>query len=131
MRPLYIDFRQDLGWKWVHEPKGYFANFCSGPCPYLRSADTTHSTVRPVHYPARARDCPFLLKSDQYPVSSKQHKQFRSISVKNIQGNCRKKHRWFSRENVHGFGVSTESAFRQILRRKILLSLRKDVKQQD
>lgn len=45
MRPLYIDFRQDLGWKWVHEPKGYYANFCSGPCPYLRSADTTHSTV--------------------------------------------------------------------------------------
>ncbi|KAF4788569.1 Transforming growth factor beta-3 [Turdus rufiventris] len=44
VRPLYIDFRQDLGWKWVHEPKGYFANFCSGPCPYLRSADTTHST---------------------------------------------------------------------------------------
>lgn len=49
MRPLYIDFRQDLGWKWVHEPKGYFANFCSGPCPYLRSADTTHSTVYPVY----------------------------------------------------------------------------------
>lgn len=45
VRPLYIDFRQDLGWKWVHEPKGYYANFCSGPCPYLRSADTTHSTV--------------------------------------------------------------------------------------
>ncbi|XP_004010851.1 transforming growth factor beta-3 proprotein [Ovis aries] len=45
VRPLYIDFRQDLGWKWVHEPKGYYANFCSGPCPYLRSSDTTHSTV--------------------------------------------------------------------------------------
>ncbi|MGH0181255.1 UNVERIFIED_CONTAM: hypothetical protein FKN15_006837 [Acipenser sinensis] len=45
VRPLYIDFRQDLGWKWIHEPKGYYANFCSGPCPYLRSADTTHSTV--------------------------------------------------------------------------------------
>lgn len=45
VRPLYIDFRQDLGWKWVHEPKGYYANFCSGPCPYLRSADTTHSSV--------------------------------------------------------------------------------------
>lgn len=45
VRPLYIDFRQDLGWKWVHEPKGYYANFCSGPCPYLRSADTTHSKV--------------------------------------------------------------------------------------
>lgn len=46
VRPLYIDFRQDLGWRWIHEPKGYHANFCSGPCPYLRSADTTHSSVR-------------------------------------------------------------------------------------
>ncbi|KAG2457588.1 TGFB3 factor, partial [Polypterus senegalus] len=45
VRPLYIDFRQDLDWKWIHEPKGYYANFCSGPCPYLRSADTTHSRV--------------------------------------------------------------------------------------
>uniref|UniRef100_W5L4U5 Transforming growth factor beta n=1 Tax=Astyanax mexicanus TaxID=7994 RepID=W5L4U5_ASTMX len=45
VRRLYIDFRQDLGWRWIHEPKGYHANFCSGPCPYLRSADTTHSTV--------------------------------------------------------------------------------------
>ncbi|XP_005986600.1 transforming growth factor beta-3 proprotein [Latimeria chalumnae] len=45
VRPLYINFRQDLGWKWIYKPEGYFANFCSGPCPYLRSADTTHSTV--------------------------------------------------------------------------------------
>ncbi|CAL8290980.1 transforming growth factor beta-3 proprotein [Gadus morhua] len=45
VRPLYIDFRQHLGWKWIHEPKGYYANFCSGPCPYLRSADTTHSSL--------------------------------------------------------------------------------------
>ncbi|XP_057199557.1 transforming growth factor beta-3 proprotein [Triplophysa rosa] len=45
VRPLYIDFRQDLGWKWIHEPKGYNANFCSGPCPYLRSADTSHSSL--------------------------------------------------------------------------------------
>uniref|UniRef100_A0A8C1U4U5 Transforming growth factor beta n=2 Tax=Cyprinus carpio TaxID=7962 RepID=A0A8C1U4U5_CYPCA len=45
VRQLYIDFRQDLGWRWIHEPKGYHANFCSGPCPYLRSADTTHSSL--------------------------------------------------------------------------------------
>ncbi|XP_043557425.1 transforming growth factor beta-3 proprotein [Chiloscyllium plagiosum] len=45
VRPLYIDFRQDLRWKWIHEPKGYYANFCAGPCPYLRSTDTQHSTV--------------------------------------------------------------------------------------
>lgn len=46
MRPLYINFRQDLGWRWIHQPEGYYANFCSGPCPYLRSADNTHSSVR-------------------------------------------------------------------------------------
>ncbi|XP_006632266.1 transforming growth factor beta-3 proprotein [Lepisosteus oculatus] len=45
VRPLYIDFREDLGWRWIHEPKGYYANFCSGPCPYLRSGDTTHAQI--------------------------------------------------------------------------------------
>ncbi|XP_063080029.1 transforming growth factor beta-3 proprotein [Engraulis encrasicolus] len=45
VRELYVDFRRDLGWRWIHEPRGYYANFCSGPCPYLRSADTTHSSV--------------------------------------------------------------------------------------
>ncbi|XP_053290260.1 transforming growth factor beta-3 proprotein [Pleuronectes platessa] len=45
VRQLYINFRQDLGWRWIHQPEGYFANFCSGPCPYLRSADTTHSSL--------------------------------------------------------------------------------------
>lgn len=45
MRSLYIDFKKDLGWKWIHEPKGYEANFCAGACPYLWSADTQHSKV--------------------------------------------------------------------------------------
>ncbi|KAG7511255.1 transforming growth factor beta-3 [Solea senegalensis] len=45
VRALYINFRQDLGWRWIHQPEGYYANFCSGPCPYLRSADTTHSSL--------------------------------------------------------------------------------------
>ncbi|XP_043998341.1 transforming growth factor beta-3 proprotein [Gambusia affinis] len=45
VRSLYINFRQDLGWRWIHQPEGYFANYCSGPCPYLRSADTTHSSL--------------------------------------------------------------------------------------
>lgn len=47
VRKLHIDFRRDLDWKWIHEPSGYDANYCSGPCPYLRSSDTTHSSVRP------------------------------------------------------------------------------------
>ncbi|KAK1795026.1 hypothetical protein P4O66_010215, partial [Electrophorus voltai] len=43
LRSLYIDFKKDLGWRWIHEPKGYNANFCAGACPYLWSADTQHS----------------------------------------------------------------------------------------
>ncbi|XP_038848981.1 transforming growth factor beta-2 proprotein-like [Salvelinus namaycush] len=45
LRSLYIDFKKDLGWRWIHEPKGYNANFCAGACPYLWSADTQHSKV--------------------------------------------------------------------------------------
>lgn len=45
LRSLYIDFKKDLGWRWIHEPKGYEANFCAGACPYLWSADTQHSKV--------------------------------------------------------------------------------------
>ncbi|XP_051499877.1 transforming growth factor beta-1 proprotein [Apus apus] len=45
VRPLYIDFRKDLQWKWIHEPKGYMANFCLGPCPYIWSADTQYTKV--------------------------------------------------------------------------------------
>uniref|UniRef100_A0A1A7X6H6 Transforming growth factor beta n=1 Tax=Iconisemion striatum TaxID=60296 RepID=A0A1A7X6H6_9TELE len=45
VRRLHIDFRRDLDWKWIHEPSGYDANYCSGPCPYLRSSDMTHSSL--------------------------------------------------------------------------------------
>uniref|UniRef100_A0A8C3UXV9 Transforming growth factor beta n=1 Tax=Catharus ustulatus TaxID=91951 RepID=A0A8C3UXV9_CATUS len=45
VRPLYIDFRRDLQWKWIHEPRGYMANFCGGPCPYIWSADTHYTKV--------------------------------------------------------------------------------------
>uniref|UniRef100_A0A8C4QM55 Transforming growth factor beta n=1 Tax=Eptatretus burgeri TaxID=7764 RepID=A0A8C4QM55_EPTBU len=45
LRYLYIDFRKDLEWNWIHEPKGYQANVCTGPCPYLWSSDTQHSGV--------------------------------------------------------------------------------------
>lgn len=49
LRSLYIDFRRDLDWKWIHEPKGYKANFCAGTCPYLWSADTQYNTVLPLY----------------------------------------------------------------------------------
>uniref|UniRef100_A0AAX7V7E6 Transforming growth factor beta n=1 Tax=Astatotilapia calliptera TaxID=8154 RepID=A0AAX7V7E6_ASTCA len=43
LRSLYIDFRRDLNWKWIHEPKGYKANFCAGNCPYLWSANNHYN----------------------------------------------------------------------------------------
>lgn len=45
LHSLYIDFRRDLNWKWIHEPKGYKANFCAGNCPYLWSANNHYNMV--------------------------------------------------------------------------------------
>ena len=35
LRSLYIDFKKDLRWKWIHAPKGFYANYCAGRCPFL------------------------------------------------------------------------------------------------
>ncbi|XP_053330147.1 transforming growth factor beta-1 proprotein isoform X1 [Spea bombifrons] len=45
VKPLFINFRKDLGWKWIHEPKGYDANYCLGNCPFIWSMDTQYSKV--------------------------------------------------------------------------------------
>ncbi|KAM6986623.1 transforming growth factor beta-1 proprotein-like [Aplochiton taeniatus] len=45
VRSLYIDFRKDLGWKWIHEPTGYFANYCMGPCTYIWNTENKYSQV--------------------------------------------------------------------------------------
>ncbi|XP_075043016.1 transforming growth factor beta-1 proprotein [Mixophyes fleayi] len=45
VKPLYINFRKDLGWKWIHEPKGYEANYCLGNCPFIWSMDKQYSKV--------------------------------------------------------------------------------------
>ncbi|XP_077995713.1 transforming growth factor beta-2 proprotein-like [Glandiceps talaboti] len=40
LRQLYVDFENDLGWKWIHSPKGYYANYCGGSCPHISSPDS-------------------------------------------------------------------------------------------
>ncbi|KAF5898510.1 transforming growth factor beta-1-like, partial [Clarias magur] len=45
MRKLYIDFRKDLGWKWIHKPKGYFANYCMGSCAYIWNAENKYAQI--------------------------------------------------------------------------------------
>ncbi|XP_037531720.1 transforming growth factor beta-2 proprotein [Nematolebias whitei] len=49
LRSLYIDFRRDLNWKWIHEPKGYKANFCAGNCPYLWSVNNHYNMILPLY----------------------------------------------------------------------------------
>ncbi|KAM6434357.1 transforming growth factor beta-2 proprotein-like [Liasis olivaceus] len=46
---LYIDFRKDLKWKWIHQPKGYKANFCAGSCRYSQSTITHYNMVLPLY----------------------------------------------------------------------------------
>ncbi|XP_035240564.1 transforming growth factor beta-1 proprotein-like [Anguilla anguilla] len=45
VRNLYIDFRKDLGWKWVHKPKGYYANYCIGSCTFFWNAENKYSQI--------------------------------------------------------------------------------------
>ncbi|KAM6923570.1 transforming growth factor beta-2 proprotein [Xenentodon cancila] len=49
LHELYIDFRNDLKWKWIHEPKGYKANFCAGNCPYLWSVNNHYNMILPLY----------------------------------------------------------------------------------
>ncbi|XP_068440343.1 transforming growth factor, beta 1a isoform X1 [Clinocottus analis] len=42
---LYIDFRKDLGWKWIHKPTGYHANYCMGSCTYIWNAENKYSQI--------------------------------------------------------------------------------------
>ncbi|XP_028660291.1 transforming growth factor beta-2 proprotein [Erpetoichthys calabaricus] len=71
LRSLYIDFRRDLNWKWIHEPKGYRANFCAGTCPYLWSADTQYSMVLPLYNKLNpeASAAPCCVPQDLEPLS--------------------------------------------------------------
>lgn len=45
VRSLYIDFRKDLGWKWIHKPSGYHANYCMGSCTYIWNTENKYSQV--------------------------------------------------------------------------------------
>lgn len=45
LKNLYIDFRKDLGWKWIHRPTGYYANYCMGSCTYIWDAENKYSQI--------------------------------------------------------------------------------------
>uniref|UniRef100_A0A8C2BFX9 Transforming growth factor, beta 1a n=1 Tax=Cyprinus carpio TaxID=7962 RepID=A0A8C2BFX9_CYPCA len=81
MRKLYIDFRKDLGWKWIHKPKGYFANYCMGSCTYIWNAENKYSQILALykhHNPgASAQPCCVPAVFDPLPILyyvGRQHK---------------------------------------------------------
>lgn len=47
LRSLYIDFKKDLRWKWLHAPKGFYANYCAGHCPLMWGVEKQnhHTTI--------------------------------------------------------------------------------------
>ncbi|XP_035290996.1 transforming growth factor, beta 1a isoform X1 [Anguilla anguilla] len=81
VRSLYIDFRKDLGWKWIHEPAGYHANYCMGSCTYIWNADNKYSQILALykhHNPgASAQPCCVPQVLDPLPILyyvGRQHK---------------------------------------------------------
>ncbi|XP_061105749.1 transforming growth factor beta-1 proprotein-like isoform X2 [Conger conger] len=81
VRSLYIDFRKDLGWKWIHEPTGYQANYCMGSCTYIWNADNKYSQILALykhHNPgASAQPCCVPQVLDPLPILyyvGRQHK---------------------------------------------------------
>ncbi|TRY83977.1 hypothetical protein DNTS_006296 [Danionella cerebrum] len=72
MRKLYIDFRKDLGWKWIHKPKGYFANYCMGSCTYIWNTENKYSQILALykhHNPgASAQPCCVPAVLDPLPI---------------------------------------------------------------
>ncbi|KAG7483851.1 hypothetical protein MATL_G00042700 [Megalops atlanticus] len=81
VRRLYIDFRKDLGWKWIHEPSGYYANYCMGSCTYIWNTDNKYSQILALykhHNPgASAQPCCVPQVLDPLPIIyyvGRQHK---------------------------------------------------------
>ncbi|KAJ8366838.1 hypothetical protein AAFF_G00338920 [Aldrovandia affinis] len=94
VRKLYIDFRKDLGWKWIHEPKGYLANYCLGSCTYIWNADNKYSQILALykhHNPgASAQPCCVPQFMEPLPIIyyvGRQHKveQLSNMSVKSCK----------------------------------------------
>lgn len=45
LRKLKINFRRDLGWRWVLAPRTFRPNFCEGLCPFFWPSASTSTTL--------------------------------------------------------------------------------------
>ncbi|KAE8294992.1 Transforming growth factor beta-1 [Larimichthys crocea] len=94
VRSLYIDFRKDLGWKWIHKPTGYLANYCMGSCTYIWNTENKYSQILALykhHNPgASAQPCCVPQALEPLPILyyvGRQHKveQLSNMSVKSCK----------------------------------------------
>ncbi|XP_072308875.1 transforming growth factor, beta 1a isoform X2 [Eucyclogobius newberryi] len=94
VRRLYIDFRRDLGWKWINKPTGYHANYCMGSCTYIWNAENKYSQILALykhHNPgASAQPCCVPQTLESLPIIyyvGRQHKleQLSNMIVKSCK----------------------------------------------
>ena len=50
LQRIYVDFNRDLGFDWILEPAGYYANECTGNCPHLWESDVKHRQIMGLYY---------------------------------------------------------------------------------
>ncbi|XP_012727903.2 transforming growth factor, beta 1a [Fundulus heteroclitus] len=88
VRSLYIDFRKDLGWKWIHKPTGYHANYCMGSCTYIWNAENKYSQILALykhHNPgASAQPCCVPQTLDPLPILYYVGRQHRVDQLSNM-----------------------------------------------
>uniref|UniRef100_A0A3P9MKX2 Transforming growth factor beta n=1 Tax=Oryzias latipes TaxID=8090 RepID=A0A3P9MKX2_ORYLA len=94
MQSLYIDFRKDLGWKWIHKPTGYYANYCKGSCSYIWNAENKYSQILALykhHNPgASAQPCCVPQTLEPLPILYYVGRQHKVESLSNmIVKSCR------------------------------------------
>ncbi|XP_013880593.1 transforming growth factor, beta 1a [Austrofundulus limnaeus] len=94
VRSLYIDFRKDLGWKWIHKPTGYHANYCMGSCTYIWNAENKYSQIMALykhHNPgASAQPCCVPQALEPLPILYYVGRQHRVDQLSNmIVKSCR------------------------------------------
>lgn len=88
VRSLYIDFRKDLGWKWINKPTGYHANYCMGSCTYIWSSENKYSQILALykqHNPgASAQPCCVPQALDPLPILYYVGRQHRVEQLSNM-----------------------------------------------
>lgn len=50
LQNIFVHFHRDLGFNWIIQPEGYYANECTGACPQLWESDVQHRQIMGLYY---------------------------------------------------------------------------------